>query len=68
MVGYGRPSEEIYTRLDLSVSQSGVRVALLQNMVGLNFGELRYGEVRRIPLLGTSVNKAKEKNRLTQAR
>jgi hypothetical protein len=68
MVGYGRPSEEIYTRLDLSVSQSGVRVALLQNMVGLNFGELRYGEVRRIPLLGTQVNKAKEKNRLTQAR
>ena len=28
-----------------------------------NFLELRYGEVRRIPLLGTSVNKGRKKGR-----
>src|SRR5215217_5255739 len=32
---------------------------------GANFGELRHDEVRRIHLLGTSVNRAKEENRGT---
>jgi hypothetical protein len=50
-----------YTVSAVQISANRRTAFLLAQALMLNFRELRYGEVRRIPLLRTRVNKGKKK-------
>jgi len=49
-----------YTVSAVQISANRRTAFLLAQALMLNFRELRYGEVRRIPLLRTRVNKGKK--------